>query len=65
MRQLAEQLAGDAHPQRSDRAGIIGVRVGRGEPRGRKSDSGSGADNPRFPICAEGEKRVRSLIRNP
>jgi hypothetical protein len=42
--------------------------VARGEcadPRGRKSGGGSGADNPTWPARAEGEKRFRSLIRNP
>src|ERR1700740_2813582 len=41
------------------------VRGGRGEPRGRKSGAGPGADNSRLPMRAEGGKRFRSLIRNP
>ena len=41
------------------------VRGGRGDPRGRKSGGGSGVDNPTWPTRAEGEKRFRSLIRNP
>lgn len=41
------------------------VRDGRGDPRGRKSGGGSGADSPTWPARAEGEKRFRSAIRNP
>ena len=41
------------------------VRDGRGEPRGRKSGGGSGADNPTWPARIEGEKRLRSATRNP
>jgi hypothetical protein len=37
----------------------------RGDPRGRKSGGGSGADSPTWPARAEGEKRFRSAIRNP
>src|ERR1700729_1132772 len=35
-----------------------------GDPRGRKSDAGLGAANPRWPARAEGEKRFRSATRN-
>jgi len=38
---------------------------GRGDPCGRKSGGGSGADSPTWPARAEGEKRFRSAIRNP
>src|SRR5579863_3353126 len=38
---------------------------GAGAPRGRKPDGGLGADSPRAPTRAEGEKRFRSAIRNP
>jgi len=38
---------------------------GRVDPRGRKSGAGSGAENPRLPARAEGEKRFRSATRNP
>ena len=41
------------------------VRGGRGDPRGRKFGGSSGADSPTWPAQTEGEKRVRSLIRNP
>src|SRR3954453_15244800 len=41
------------------------ARGGRGEPRGRKSGGGDGVDNLTWPARAEGEKRFRSLIRNP
>ena len=34
-------------------------------PLGWKSGGGPGADSPRFPTRAEGEKRFRSAIRNP
>ena len=37
----------------------------RGDPRGRKSGGGSGADSPTWPARAEGEKRFRSATRNP
>ena len=33
--------------------------------RSRKSGGSSGADSPTWPARTEGEKRVRSLIRNP
>ena len=41
------------------------ARGERDDPRGRKSGGGSGADNPTWPMRAEGEKRVRSATRNP
>jgi len=41
------------------------ARDGRGDPRGRKSETGLGATNPRWPARAEGEKRFRSATRNP
>ena len=41
------------------------ARGGCGDPRGRKSGGSSGADSPTWPARTEGEKRVRSLIRNP
>src|ERR1035441_10721199 len=46
-------------------SGDYAVRGGRGDPRGRKSGGSSGADSPTWPARAEGEKRVRSAIRNP
>jgi hypothetical protein len=41
------------------------ARGERGEPRGRKSGGGEGTDNLTWPARAEGEKRFRSLTRNP
>ena len=41
------------------------ARPVRGDPRGRKFGVGPGAANPRYPERAEGEKRLRSAIRNP
>jgi hypothetical protein len=41
------------------------VRGGPVDPRGRKSDAGPRAANPRWPARAEGEKRFRSATRNP
>lgn len=41
------------------------ARGGPGEPRGRNFGEGWGTDNPTWPARAEGEKRFRSLTRNP
>jgi hypothetical protein len=41
------------------------ARGERGAPRGRKFGGGDGADNLTWPARAEGEKRFRSLTRNP
>ena len=65
VRQLPEQLAGDGQSATWRSIGDYAVRGGRGDPRGRKSGGGSGADNPTWPARAEGEKRFRSLTRNP
>ena len=35
------------------------------DPRGRYSDGISGIGSCRSPVCAEGEKRLRSATRNP
>src|SRR5437660_8355984 len=37
----------------------------RGDPRGGNFGAGPGATNPRWPMRAEGEKRLRSATRNP
>ena len=41
------------------------ARGERGDPRGRKSDAGPGAKNPRCPTRVEGENRFRSATKNP
>lgn len=41
------------------------ARGGPGDPRGRKSGVGWKTANPRWPTRAEGEKRFRSVTRNP
>ena len=41
------------------------ARGARGDPRGRNSGAGPGAENPRLPMRAEGKKRFRSATRNP
>ncbi len=46
-------------------SGDYAVRGERGDPRGRKSGGGSGADNPICLAWAEGGKRFRSATRNP
>ena len=36
-----------------------------GEPRGRKPGAGGGTEKSSFPARAEGEKRFRSVTKNP
>jgi hypothetical protein len=49
----------------SQLSGDYVARGERGDPRGRKSGSGLGTRNLRWPARAEGEKRFRSATRNP
>jgi len=57
--------AGQSLFSKSQSSSDYAARGGRGEPRGRKPGGGEGADNLTWPARAEGEKRFRSLTRNP
>src|SRR5258708_5462766 len=64
---------GAPNPKRPQTCIVVGDAEGEGYPgrdvrgaaRGWKAGGGSGADNLTLPTRAEGEKRVRSAIRNP
>ena len=61
----ARAVGGRGNPQAWRSSADYAVRDERGDPRGRKSGGGSGADSPTWPARAEGEKRFRSATRNP
>jgi len=62
---VAPAVAGQGSFSTSQSNSDYAARGERGDPRGRKSGSGPGAANPRWPARAQGEKRFRSATRNP